>query len=148
MLIVSEGSLNGSLSEPDLAGILKCLLLTSLELINIPWGQQVLKHLYHPLCTCLIFNKLRYCQVYYFITPLTKLCIFQYHFVIGPTKFTISLKNLISFCSLNRVSKVLMQVTPACGQITSCAIYSSVRWFEMEEACVKQSCFNLGEVST
>lgn len=65
------------------------------------------------------------------------MCLFEYHHMVKQTKFTVSLKNLISFCSLNLVSRVLMQVTPACSQIMSCAVYSSVRWFEMGEACVK-----------
>lgn len=77
VLIASEGSLNGSLSEPDLAGSFTSLLLTRYELRHIPWGQPVLKHPYHPLRS-FILDRLRRCQVCYSITPLRKpFCVVQ-----------------------------------------------------------------------
>lgn len=132
MLIASEGSLNGSLSEPDLAGSFTSLLLTRYELRHIPWGQPVLKHPYHPLRS-FILDRLRRCQVCYSITPLRKpFCVVQL------TKFPIrnEIPFLISFCSLT----ALKQAAPVCGRITPCAVYSRVMWFETGEACVKWSC--------
>lgn len=134
MLIALEESLNGSLSEPDHAGSFTSLLLTRLELKHIPWGQPVVKHPYHPLRRSFILHRLRRCQVYYFITPLTKpFCVVQL------TEFPVSLKSLISFCS-RTASEALKRAAPACGRITPCAVYSHVVRFEMGEACVKWSC--------